>query len=71
MRTWCRDHTTQQIETLQASYDHEGSVRKVWAPGARKMVSDPYGVRFFTDDGEPGSVRRFPGNITLATTEDA
>lgn len=70
MRAWCREHTTQSVETLQATYNEDGDVVKLWAPGKRKMVSDMYGVKFFNADAEPGSTRRFPGNVTLATTED-
>jgi hypothetical protein len=70
MRLWCREHHEYQIETLQATYDEDGIVRKLWVPGVRKMTSDPYGVRFLAPgSAEPGSIRRFPGNVTLATTE--
>ena len=71
MRLWCKDHHGNQVETLQATYDEDGTVRKLWVPGTRKMTSDPYGVRFLAEGSpEPGSLRRFPGNVTLATTED-
>ena len=69
MKGWTLSHNEQEVETLQATFDHENKITRLWTPGRRKMVWNPFGVKFHTDNTDPSS-RPFRGTVTLAQTED-
>lgn len=69
---WARAHNEEDLETLQASFlnmDDKPVMHKLWFPGSRNMVWNPFGVKFYSDP-TMASDRRFRGVVTLAATDD-
>lgn len=69
MKGWTLAHNEQEVETLQATFDDENIITRLWTPGRRKIVWNPLGVKFHADNTDPSS-RPFQGTVSLAQTED-
>jgi hypothetical protein len=67
MSGWGNRNDSQNIEVLQAEFDEDSHMTKVWEPGVRNAVWNPLGIRFFTSPTE-WSERRFMGIYTLASS---
>lgn len=68
---WANMNDSKDVETLQADFDPVWGEKlgKVWTPGIRNAVWNPFGVRFFTDPTR-NSDRRFHGVHTVASHDD-
>lgn len=69
MSGWGNAVDSQNVETLQAEFDEDHHMTRVWEPGVRNAVWNPLGIRFHTTPTE-WSERRFMGIYTLASSPD-
>jgi hypothetical protein len=65
---WANKNDSQWVETLQAEFDNEQHMRKMWMPGTRNAVWNPFGIRFF-QDLTSASDRLFRGVLTLGSND--
>jgi hypothetical protein len=68
MSGWVSDNDSTDVETLEAIFNSEHRMLKVWEDGVRHAVWNPDGVRFFTGSREFVE-NRFKGIYTLASSD--
>lgn len=68
LKAWASKHNREETETLQATFDAEHHLLKMWEPGIRTMSWNPLGVKFLVQ-GEPVSERRYRRLWTLTATD--
>ncbi len=68
LRGWSRTNDSKDVETLQANFDLLGHLGRVWVPGARKAVWNPFGIKFYSDPTQI-SDRRFDGMLTVGSIQ--
>lgn len=65
MSGWASDNDSRDVEALQATFDSDHHMTRIWEPGVRNCVWNPIGIRFFTGP-EDWSESRYRGVYTLA-----
>jgi hypothetical protein len=67
---WSALHNNESVDTLQITFTEGHHIQKIWMPGARVMVRNPLGLRFFAHPEDDPSSRKFNGVVTLVATEE-